>query len=317
MFEVVTSVLAAFLMRFRSRARLEAEVFALRHQLNILNRTAPKRVRFTGFDRLLFVWLYRLWPELLGSVTIVRPETVVRWHRQGFRAFWRWKSRGVAGRPRIPKQVQDLIREISLVNPLWGAPRIHGELLKLGIEVVQSTVAKYMVKHRRPPSQSWKTFLRNHANGIAAIDLFVVPTVNFKLLFGLVILRHDRRLLVHVGVTSHPTAEWISCQISEAFPWESSPAYLIRDRDAAYGEVFKQRLRAMGIRDRPTARRSPWQNGYVERLIGSIRREYLDHVIIFNERHLRRVLVECSGYYNTMRCARTAHCGKIRPLDDR
>ena len=244
MFEVVISVLSAFLSRFKSRARLEAEVLTLRHQVNILKRTAPKRVRFTGFDRLLFVWLYRLWPELLGSVTIVRPETVVRWHRQGFRAFWRWKSRGVAGRPRIPKQVQDLIREISLVNPLWGAPRIHGELLKLGIEVAQSTVAKYMVKQRRPPSQSWKTFLRNHANGIAAIDLFVVPTVNFKLLFGLVILRHDRRLLVHVGVTSHPTAEWISRQISEAFPWESSPAYLIRDRDAAYGEVFKRRLRA-------------------------------------------------------------------------
>ncbi len=175
MFEVVISVLTAFLTRFRSRVRLEAEVLALRHQVNILNRTAPKRVQFTGFDRLLFVWLYRLWPELLGSVTIVRPETVVRWHRQGFRAFWRWRSRGVVGRPRIPKQVQDLIREISLVNPLWGAQRIHGELLKLGIEVAQSTVAKYMVKHRRPPSQSWKTFLRNHANGIAAIDLFVVP----------------------------------------------------------------------------------------------------------------------------------------------
>ena len=305
MFEVVISVLSTFLTRFKSRARLEAEVLALRHQVNILNRTAPKRVRFTGFDRLLFVWLYRLWPELLGSVTIVRPETVVRWHRQGFGTFWRWKSRGVAGRPRIPKQVQDLIREISLVNPLWGAPRIHGELLKLGIEVAQSTVAKYMVKQRRPPSQSWKTFLRNHANGIAAIDLFVVPTVNFKLLFGLVILRHDRRLLVHVGVTSHPTAEWISRQISEAFPWESSPAYLIRDRDAAYGEVFKRRLRAMGIRDRPTARRSPWQNGYVERLIGSIRRECLDHVIIFSERHLRRVLVEYSDYYNTMRTHRS------------
>ncbi len=179
MFEVVISVLSAFLTRFKSRARLEAEVLALRHQVNILNRTAPKRVRFTSFDRLLFVWLYRLWPELLGSVTIVRPETVVRWHRQGFHAFWRWKSRGVAGRPRIPKQVQDLIREISLVNPLWGAPRIHGELLKLGIEVAQSTVAKYMVKQRRPPSQSWKTFLRNHASGIAAIDLFVVrPSIS-------------------------------------------------------------------------------------------------------------------------------------------
>jgi len=305
MIEVARTLLAGLPGLFKLRSRLQAENLALRHQLNLLRRHAPKRLRLTASDRALFVWLYRLFPGVLDAVTVVRPDTVIRWHRQGFRAFWRWKSRGVPGRPRIPKDIQALIREISLVNPLWGAPRIHGELLKLGIEVAQSTVAKYMVKRRRPPSQSWKTFLRNHADGIAAIDLFVVPTVSFKLLFGFVVLCHGRRLLVHIGVTSHPSADWIARQISEAFPWDSSPSYLVRDRDGAYGNVFKRRLGAMGIRDRPTAPRSPWQNGYAERLIGSIRRECLDHVIVFNEQHLRRILVEYADYYNDLRTHRS------------
>jgi transposase InsO family protein len=166
---------------------------------------------------------------------------------------------------------------MSIENPLWGAPRIHGELLMLGIEVAKSTVAKYMAKLRRPPSQGWKTFLQNHAAGIAALDLFVVPTVSFKLLYGLVILRHARRRLVSVDVTSNPTAQWIAGQVTDAFPWDAAPRYLIRDRDCAYGHAYTRRVRAMGIRDRPTAPRSPWQNGHVERLIGSIRRESLDH----------------------------------------
>jgi len=194
-----------------------------------------------------------------------------------------------------------LIREVSLANPLWGAPRIHGELLKVGIDVAQSTMAKYMVKDQRPPSQSWKTFLRNHADGIASVDFLVVPTASFKLLFGLVILRHHQRRLVHVAVTAHPTADWIARQISEAFPWDSAPRYLIRDRDGAYEEAFRRRVSAIGIRDRPTAPRSPWQNGHVERLVGSIRRECLDHTIIFGEAHLRRVLRACANYYNATR----------------
>ena len=194
-----------------------------------------------------------------------------------------------------------MIREVSLANPLWGAPRMHGELLKVGIDVAQSTVAKYMIKRRGPPSQSWKTFLRNHADGIASVDFLVVPTVAFRLLFALVILRHDRRRLVHVAVTAHPTAEWIARQISEAFPWDTAPRYLIRDRDSAYGEMFRRRVNAMGIRDRPTAPRSPWQNGHVERLIGSIRRECLDYTIIFGEAHLRRTLRAYAGYYNGTR----------------
>jgi transposase InsO family protein len=234
-------------------------------------------------------------------MVIIRPETVVRWHRRGFKAFWRWKSRGAPGRPRIPKDIRDLIREVSIANPLWGAPRLHGELLKVGIDVAQSTVAKYMVKGRRPPSQSWKTFLTNQAEGIASIDLFVVPTAAFKLLYALVILGHDRRRLVQVAVTAHPTSDWIARQISEAFPWETAPKYLIRDRDGAYGQVFRRRLGAMGIRDRPTTARSPWQNGHVERLIGSIRRECLDHVIVFGEAHLRRMLRAYLDYYNGTR----------------
>jgi transposase InsO family protein len=190
---------------------------------------------------------------------------------------------------------------MSRANWLWGAPRIHGELLKLGIEVAQSTVAKYMVKRPRRPGQSWTTFLRNHADGIAAVDLFVVPTIGFKLLYGLVILGHGRRKLIHYAVTAHPTAEWIARQIVEAFPWDEAPEYLVRDRDAVYGEVVKRRLRGLGIRDRPSAPHSPQQKAYVERLIGSLRRECIDHVIVFSETHLRHVMSAYASYYNHAR----------------
>ena len=286
---------------FRSKGRLEAEIVILRHQLNILRRRKPSRARLTLIDRLIFVWLYRLRSSVLSAVVIVQPETVVRWHREGFRLYWRWKSRARGGRPRIRRDLRDLIREMSRANPLWGAPRIHGELLKLGIEVAPSTVAKYMARCRRPPSQSWKTFLHNHAAGIAAMDLFVVPTIDFRLLYILVILGHHRRRILSFGVTSHPTAEWIARQINEAFPWTEAPRYLIRDRDAVYGHVVTRRLKNMGIRDRPTAPRSPWQNGYVERLIGSIRRECLDHLVVFGEAHLRRIVTGYVSYYNEAR----------------
>jgi len=189
---------------------------------------------------------------------VVRPETVIRWHRRGFRAYWRWKSRRRGGRPRINREIRDLIRRISKENPLWGAPRIHGELLMLGIEVAESTVARYMARRQRPPSQGWKTFLHNHAAGIASVDLFVVRTISFKLLYGLVILRHSRRRLVSVSVTNNPTAEWISSRVTEAFPWDEALRHLIRDRDGAFGPVYTRRIRAMRIRDHPTAPRSPW-----------------------------------------------------------
>ena len=198
-------------------------------------------------------------------------------------------------------EIRQLIREMSLANPLWGAPRIHGELLKLGIDIGQTSVAKYMARRRRPPSQGWRTFLRNHADGIAAMDLFVVPTISFRLLYGLLILRHDRRRILGAGATAHPTAEWIACQITEACGWERAPQYLIRDRDRVYGAVVTRRLRALGIRDRPTSPRSPWQNAYVERLIGSVRRECVDHVVVLGERHLRDLLLSYKTYYNETR----------------
>ena len=297
---------------FRSRSSLEGEVIALRHQLNVLRRRTPKRPALRSFDRFIFILLYRLAPTVLDAVTIVRPETIMRWHRAGFRGFWRWKSRRRPGRPKVPLEVRQLIREISLANPLWGAPRIHGELLKLGIDVGQTSVAKYMARRRRPPSQGWRTFLRNHADGIASIDLFVVPTISFRLLYGLLVLRHDRRCILWLGVTAHPSAEWIAQQVTEACGWESAPHSLIRDRDRVYGEAFTRRVRAMGIRDRPTAPRSPWQNGHAERLIGSIRRECLDHVIVFGERHLRHVLRSYARYYNGVRTHLSL--GKDSPL---
>lgn len=301
MLEIARLLIAAFLSLFKGQSRLQAENVVLRHQLNVLRRSTPRRVHLTNVDRVLFVRVYRVWPGVLRSVAILRPETVVRWHREGFRTYWRWRSRSSPGRPAIGEDVRDLIRRMSLVNPLWGAPRIHGEILKLGIVVAQSTVAKYMPRGPRPPTQSWRTFLRNHADGLASIDLFVVPSITFKLLFAFVVLRHRRRQIVSFGVTTHPTAEWLARQISDAFPWESVPYHLIRDRDRSYGDPFRRRLRAMGIRDHPIAPRSPWQNGHVERLIGSIRRECLDHIIVINAAHLRRVLSAYAHYYNRAR----------------
>jgi transposase InsO family protein len=219
----------------------------------------------------------------------------------GFRALWRWKSRPHGGRPRVSTEIRSLIREMSRANPLWAAPRIHGELKLLGIDVAQSTVAKYMAKRCGSPSQGWKTFLRNHADGIASCDFLIVPALGFRLLYAFVVLGQGRRKLLHAGVTAHPTAQWTARQLCEAFPWERAPAHLIRDNDAIYGHAFKKQLAAMGIRDGPTALRSPWQNGYVERLIGSIRRECLDHMTIRDEGHLRRVLKAYANYYNTAR----------------
>ena len=285
----------------RSRATLEAEIWTLRQQINVLRRGAPRKLSFCAVDRMIFVGLYRMFPKICDALAIVKPDTIVRWHRAGFRLYWRWKSGPCSGRPTVPPEIRKLIREMSIANPLWGAPRIHGELLKLGIEIGQTSVAKYMARRRGPPSQGWQTFLHNHADGIAAMDLFVVPTISFRLLYGLLIVGHGRRQILWFGVTAHPTSEWIANQITEACGWEQAPQYLIRDRDGAYGEVFIRRLRSMGIRDRPTSPRSPWQNGYAERLIGSIRRECVDHIIVLGERHLRHVLHSYMDYYNEVR----------------
>jgi transposase InsO family protein len=294
-------VLAVLASPFKSKLRLEAENAVLRHQLIILRRRLHGRVRLTNHDRWFFIQLYRWFPAILRVLTIMRPETLVRWHRAGFRRYWRWKSRRRGGRPPVETELRALIRRMSIENPLWGAPRIHGELLKLGFEVAQSSVAKYIVKRRVPPSQGWRTILRSHAPDIAAMDLFVVPTIGFDLLYALVIVRLDRRDLVWINVTTNPTAEWVARQITEAFPWDIAPGYMIRDRDRVYGTVVTRRLRAMGIRDKPIAPASPWQNGFAERLIGSIRRECLDHIIVLGEVHLRRILKSYARYYNETR----------------
>jgi transposase InsO family protein len=290
---------------FKSKSRLGAENAALRREVIILRRKVRGRVHLTNGDRFFFVQLYRWFPSVLNIITIIRPETLVRWHRAGFRRYWRWKSRSLGGRPQVEADLRALIRRMSVDNPPWGAPRIHGELLKLGFEVAQSSVAKYMVKRPGPPSQGWRTFLRNHAPDIAAMDLFVAPTLGFDLLYAFIIVRLARRDLVWINVTPHPTADWIARQITEAFPWNEAPRYLIRDRDRVYGAAAMRRLRAMGIRDKPIAPGSPWQNGFAERLIGSIRRECVDHIVVLGETHLRRIPKSYARYYNETRTHRS------------
>src|SRR3979490_810192 len=289
MIRLLCFVLAVLASPFKSKLRLEAENVVLRHQLIVLRRRLRGRFRLTNNDRWFFIQLYRWFPSILRVLTIIQPETLVRWHRAGFRYYWRWRSRPQGGRPQIDPELRVLVQRMSVENPLWGAPRIHGELLKLGFDVAQSSVAKYMVKRRGPPSQGWRTFLRNHAQDIAAMDLFVVPTIGFDLLYALVIVRLDRRDLVWINVTTNPTAEWVARQITEAFPWDEAPRHLIRDRDRIYGSVVTSRLRPMGTRAKPTAPASPWQNGFAERLIGSIRRECVDHITVLGEMHLRQI----------------------------
>ena len=231
---------------------------------------------------------------------LVKPATVIQWHRNGFRLYWRWRSCHL-GRPKISLQTRDLIRQMSMANPRWGAPRIHGELRKLGIEVSQATVGRYMPWRPKLPSPTWRSFLHNHLTKIAAIDMFVVATATIRLLYALIVLRHDRRRIIHFDVTENPNQVWLAHQMTEAFPWDSAPRYLLRDRDASYGAAFRNRVRAMGIKEVVTAPQSPWQNAYVERLIGSIRRECLDHIIILNEHHLRGVLSSYFQYYHKSR----------------
>ena len=288
---ILIPLLIGLLASFRSRAELQAEIAAPHHQLGALHRRSAVRSRLQPSDRVFWVWLSRLWSNWRRALVIIQPQTVLAWHRCGFRLYWRWKSRQRGpGRPKVSPEVRALIRKMSLSNPRWGAPRIHGELLKLGIEICETSVAHYMARRRRPPSQTWRTFLENHLHQLVAVDFFVVPTLTFRVLFVFVVLAHDRRRVLHCNVTAHPTAEWTAQQIREAFPWEAAPRFLLRDRDGIYGKAFRDCAAAMDIEEIRIAPRSPWQNPYVERLIGSIRRECLDHVIVFNERSLRRIL---------------------------
>jgi putative transposase len=297
---VLISLLLTVRTSLRSRVALQLEILALRHQLRVLDGSRPRRVQLTRSDRLLWVWMSRVWDDWRTAIIIVRPETVIGWHRRGLRRFWTWKSRRRCGRPTVPPDVRTLIRTMSAANPLWGAPRIHGELLKLGIDVAQATVAKYMARDRRPPSQTWRTFLTNHVGQIMAADFFVVPTATCRLLFVFVILAHHRRRVVHVAVTADPTAAWTAQQLREAFPGDEVPRYLIRDRDNAFARLEPTATR-MGIDEVLTAPRSPWQNGHAERLIGTIRRECIDHVIVVSEGGLSRVLRRYVEYYHRSR----------------
>lgn len=286
---------------FRRHRDLILENLALRQQLLVQQRTI-RRPKLQNRDRLFWACLSRLWADWRSTLIIVKPETVVRWHRQRFKLYWRWKSQaGKVGRPKISKEIRDLIRQMSRENPAWGAPRIQSELALLGFEVADSTVAKYMDKQRKAPSQTWRTFLKNHAKQIAAIDFFTVPTVRFHILYCFIVLRHYRRDIIHFNVTRHPTACWTAHQITAAFPYDSKPKYTIRDRDKICGKVFIDRMKAMDIDEVLIAPRSPWQNPFAERVIGSIRRECLDHFIIFNERHLYQVLGAYVKYYNNAR----------------
>ena len=303
---VVVSVLHTLQFLVRSRAVLHLEILALRHQLAVANRSRRPRLRFTTIDRVLWAWLSQRWHGWKAALHVVQPATVLAWHRRGFRLFWTWKSRHRTRRPGVPADIRALIREMSTVNPLWGAPRIHGELQKLGISASQSTVAKYM----RAPSQRWRTFLTNHANQIMAADFVVVPAVTCRRLFVLVILEHDRQRLVHVAVTEQPTAAWTAQQRRNAFSEHEAPRYLLHDRDSVFADVATT-IAGMNTQAVRTAPRSPWQNAYVERVIGSIRRECLDHVIVMNAAGLHRILRDYVAYY--MRSRTHLALGKDTP----
>lgn len=298
---VFSAILALLVSLFKSRASLWLEHLALRHQVAVYQQTV-RRPRLNPSDRLFWAWLSRLWPAWRDALVFVQPCTVLAWQQRRFRDHWRRLSRrGMPGRPALAQEVRTLIRDMWRTNPTWGAPRIVGELRKLGINVAKSTVEKYHVRPRKSPSPTWKTFLKNHVQDLVALDSFTVPTVTFRILFVLVILAHERRHVVYFNITEHPTAQWTAQQVVEAFPWDETPQYLLCDRDSIYGAEFRQRIRHVAIEKVVVAPRSPWQNPYVERFIGSIRRECLDHLVVFHERHLKRILTSYFVYYHDWR----------------
>jgi len=301
MFPVIAALLAFLGALFRSRQSLHLQVLALQHQVAVYQQTIH-RPRLHPTDRLFWAGLARLWADWQEALAFVQPRTVIAWQRKRFRDHWRQLSQGgTPGRPTVAKEVEHLIRRMSQANPTWGSPRIVGELQKLGIDVAQSTVETYRVRPRKPSSPTWKTFLKNHVQDLVSLNFFTVATVTHKALFVLLILTHNRRQVVHFHVTEHPTAQWTAQQMVAAFPWDEAPRYLLRDRDTIYGAHFRQRVRNMGIEEVVIAPNSPWQNPYVERLIGSIRRECLDHVIVLHEQHLRRILTGYFQYYHRFR----------------
>ena len=300
MLHLLYLLLATARSSLKPQRELALENLALRQQLAIVQRKT-KRPKLSKADRAFWVALCSLWPDWQNALLIVKPQTVIGWHRKGFRLYWTWKSRKRTGRPPIDAEIRTLIRRIASENPTWGAPRIHGELLMLGFEVGEATVSRYMPLRRKPPSHSWRAFLQNHTQDLVSIDFFVVPTATFRVLYVFLVLEHERRRIVHFNVTGGPSAQWTGQQLVNAFPYDSAPKYVIRDRDKIYGANFVRRVRAMGIEQVLTAPRSPWQNPYCERVIGTLRRDCLDHVIVLTEQHLRRILRKYLEYYHGSR----------------
>ena len=315
MTSIIRALLAFAVSLVRSRVSLQLEILALRHQLMLYHRSI-RRPHVRPSDRIVWSWLSRGWSRWREALVFVQPAIVLAWQRTRFPVHWARLSRGGPGRPAISQEVRELIREVSAANPRWGSTRILGEVRKLGIAVGKSTVETYRVRPRRPPSSSWRAFLKNHLTELVALDCFTLPTVGFKVLFLLIVLAHARRKVLHFNVTEHPTARWTAQQLVEAFPWETAPKYLLRDRDAVYGEGFQRRGANVGVEPVLTIPRSPWQNAYTERLIGSIRRECLDHMMVFSEGHLRRLLASYFPYYHRWRThlSLAMDCPEPRPV---
>jgi putative transposase len=285
---------------FSDHKQVALENIALRHQLSVYIRE-KKRPRLRDRDRLFWIALKKIWKDWRSALEFVRPETVTGWQRTRFKRYWRRLSQSKGpGRPTVCLEIRKLVRTMAGANPIWGAPRIHGELLKLGFEISERAVSRLMLKDRKP-TQTWMTFLRNHAGQLVSIDFFTVATIRLRVLFVFIVLAHDRRRVIHFNITEYPTAVWAAQQIIEAFPEDRAPRFMIRDRDGIYGEAFRSRVEGMSIEEIRTAPRSPWQNCYVERVIGSIRRECLNHVIVFNDNHLRRLLKNYFRYYHESR----------------
>src|SRR6266436_258984 len=301
MLNAMLSLFRMILLILGGYEQVALENLALREQLAIFQRSVPHpKIRPT--DRLFWVCLRKVWKEWKSALVIVRPETVLDWQRRRFRRYWsRLSQHKNPGRPRTNTDIRKLVKTMAEDNLGWGAPRIHGELLKLGIEISERTVSRLMPKRSTAPSQTWRTFLDNHVRDLVSIDFFTVPTARLRVLFVFIVLLHERRRVIHFNITEHPTAAWTAQQMIEAFPEDQTPRYLVRDRDGIYGEYFQHRVRGMGIREVRTAPQSPWQNPYAERVIGSIRRECLNHVIVLGERHLRSLLKNYVNYYNVSR----------------
>jgi putative transposase len=307
MLELLRLVLGTVRVACGGRHALLLENLVLRQQLAVLLRTR-RRPRLRRRDKLFWLLVRRLNAEWRRHLVLVSPDTVVRWHRQGWRLFWRWKSRTQLGRPHLPADIRELIATMSRENVLWGTERIRGELLKLGIAVSNRSIRRYRWRGPgRPPSPAWRTFLANHAHALWAADLFTVRTLTFRTLYVLFFVGHGRRELLHFRVTAHPTAAWVWQQVINATPWGRSPRYLLRDRDRVYGSDFGAKLKGLGIEQVLTPVRAPKANAVAERLVGTFRRECLDHVLIVNEPHLHALLEAFTDYYNRQRPHRTLH----------